>query len=65
MNVIVLNAYGQNFQNSLVLPTLTPQTAIFRFLDFTNSDSKFKKSKLLINHILLIFKLYIYRSSEK
>ena len=49
----------------LVLPTLTPQTAIFRFLDFTNSDSKFKKSKLLINHILLIFKLYIYRSSEK
>ena len=48
----------QYFQNSLVLPTLTPQTSIFGFLDF-------KKNKLLINHILLIFKLYVYRSRGK
>ena len=45
------------FQNSLVLPILTPQTAIFWFLGSTNSD--------LINHIVLIFKLYVYRSREK
>ena len=55
----------QYFQNSLVLPILTPQTAIFGFLDSTNSDYNFKKNKLLINHILLIFKLYVYRSREK
>ena len=53
------------FQNSFVLPILTPQTAIFGFLDSTNSDYNFKKNKLLINHILLIFKLYVYRSREK
>ena len=48
------------FQNSLVLPILTPQTAIIAFFDSTNSDYNFKKNKLLINHILLIFKLYVY-----
>ena len=53
------------FQNSLVLPILTPQPAIFGFLDSINSDYNFKKNKLLINHILLIFKLYVYRSREK
>ena len=53
------------FQNSLVLPILTPQTAIFGFLDSTNSHYNIKKSKLLINHILLIFELYVYRSREK
>ena len=53
------------FQNSFVLPILTPQTAIFVFLNSTNCDCNFKKNKLLINHILLIFKLYVYRSREK
>ena len=53
------------FQNSLVLPILTPQTGIFGFLDSTNSDYNFKKKKLLINHILLIFTLYVYRSRER
>ena len=55
----------QFFKNSLVLPTLTPQTAIFGFFDSTKSEYNFKKNKLLINHILLIFKLYVYRSREK
>ena len=55
----------QYFQNSLVLLTLTPQTAIFGFPDSTNSDYNFKKNRLLINHILLIFELYVYRSKEK
>ena len=56
---------GHYFQNSLVLPILKPQTAIFAFLDSTNSDYNFKKNKLLINHILKIFKLCVYRSGEK
>ena len=55
----------QYFQNSLVLSTLTPQAAIFGFLYSTNSDYNFKNNKLLINHILPIFKLYVYRSREK
>ena len=33
----------QYFQNSLELPTFTPQTSIFGFLDSINSDSKFKE----------------------
>ena len=52
----------------LVLPTLTLQTGIFGFLDSTNSESKLKKKKkieLLINHILLKFKLYIYKCRKK
>ena len=53
------------FQKSLVLLILTPQTVIFGFLNSTSSDYTFKKNKLLINRILLIFKLYVYRSREK
>ena len=53
----------QCFQNNLILPTLTPQTAIFGFLDYT--DSIFEKNKCLSNHILLIFKFYDYKSREK
>ena len=52
----------QCFQNNLILPTLTPQTAIFGFLDYTNNDSIFENNKCLSNHILLIFKLYVYIS---
>ena len=52
------SALVQYFQKSLVLQTLTPQTAIYGFLDSKNSDYNFKKNKLLINHILLIFTLY-------
>ena len=41
----------QLFQNSLVLPTLTPQTIIFGLLNSTNRDSYFfKKNTHLINH---------------
>ena len=55
----------QFLQNNLILPTLTPQTAIFDFLDYTNNDSIFEKNKCVSNHILLIFKLYMYKSREK
>ena len=49
----------QCFQNNLILPTLTPETAIFGFLDSSNNDSIFENNKCLSNHILLIFKLHV------
>ena len=55
----------QCFQNNLILQTLTPQTAIFGFLDSANNDPIFENNKCLRNHILLIFKLYVYKSREK
>ena len=55
----------QYFQNSLTLPALTPQTAIFGILDSASDDSIFKNNKVFINHILLIFKLYLYKFREK
>ena len=55
----------QCFQNSLTLPALTPQTAIFGILDSASNDSIFKNNKVFINHILLIFKLYLYKFREK
>ena len=54
----------QCFQNTLILPTLTPQTAILGILDSASNNSFFE-NKILINHILLIFKLYVYKSREK
>ena len=63
IRVILLNAHG--LMESLSLTILTLQTAIFGLLDSTNSDSKFMKNKLLIDQILLIFKLYVYKSKEK
>ena len=54
----------QCFQNNLILPFLTPQTAIFGFLD-SIYDSIYENNKCLSNHILLIFKLYVYKSIEK
>ena len=55
----------QCFQNTLILPTLTPQTAILGILDSVSNNSFFENNKILINHILLIFKLYVYKSREK
>ena len=55
----------QCFQNNLNLPTLTPQTAIFGFLDSANNESIFENNEVFISHILLIFKLYVHKSREK
>ena len=55
----------QGFQNTLILPTLTPQTAILGILDSASNNSFFENNEILINHILLIFKLYVYKSGEK
>jgi len=42
----------------MVIPEITPQSAILGFLDSNHNN------EILINHLLLIFKLYIYRSRE-
>ena len=53
------------FSKNLTFSTSAPQTAIFGFLDSANNDSLYKNDKVLSNHILLIFKLYVYKSREK
>ena len=46
--------------NDIFLPILTPQTAIFGFINgIENSVYK------ITNYILLIFKLHVYKSREK
>ena len=50
----------QCFQNTLILPTLTPQTAILGILDSVSNNSFSENNKKLINHILLVLKLYVY-----
>ena len=41
MNVAMLNIYSSDlvlyFQNTLILPTLTPQTAVLRIFDFASN----------------------------
>ena len=53
----------QCFQNNLILPTLTPQVAIFRILESASNGSLFK-SKVFINHILLYLS-YMCLNPEK
>ena len=56
----------QYFQNSLVLPTLTPQTVILDSLIRQTLTPNLKlKIKLLINLFLLMSKLYVYKSRKK
>ena len=47
------------FETDLSFPDLTPQAAFFGFIN--ESDNSLN---ILQNHILLIFKLYIYQSRE-
>ena len=53
------------FQNCLVLPTLTPQTIIFGILDSVSNISFFGNNKVFVSYVLLIFKLYVYKTREK
>ena len=46
-----------SFQNLLVIPSITPQSVIFGFTDH-------KENYNLINHILVIFKYYVYKTRE-
>ena len=50
---------NRHFHSDLKFPKLTPQTAILGI--FNDSVSNIH----LINHILLLFKLYIYKSRNK
>ena len=46
-----------SFRNVLTIPSITPQSAIFGFTDH-------KENYHLINHILLIFKYFVYKTGE-
>ena len=46
-------------KQDIVLPHLIPQSAIFGFLDIQ------QKEYILINHLLIIFKFYVYSTSRK
>ena len=48
------------FHDDFSLPILSPQTALFGFLDFSEHEDLF-----LFNHILLVFKLYLYKTREE
>ena len=43
----------------LNLPYLTPQSAFFGFLDISNKDY------LIVTHLLLLFKYYIYNARNR
>ena len=53
----------QCVQNSLILLTLTPQTAICGILDSLSDDST-NKNKVFINNNLLVIKLYVSSKSR-
>ena len=55
----------QFFQNNLISAILTPETVIFGFLDSTYNDNVFDNNRYLSNHMLLIFKLFVYKNTEK
>ena len=55
----------QCFQSTLLFPTLTPLNVIFEILDSVSNNSFFENNKDFVDHILLIFKLYVYKSREK
>ena len=44
-------------ENKILLPSITPQNAIFGFIDIT-------ENKILLNHLLLIFKFYLYNARK-
>ena len=46
------------FVNKLDIPLTTPQSAIFGFLDIKNENY------LIINHLLLIYKFYLYKARD-
>ena len=53
------------FRNTLILSTLTQQTAIFGILDSLGITSFFENNRVFVNNILLIYKLYVYKTREE
>ena len=52
------------FQNALLSPNVTAQTATFGILDSISNYFFFKNNKAFFNHVLLLFKLCIYKLKE-
>ena len=48
------------FHDDFPLPILSPQTALFGILDFSEHEGLF-----LFNHVLLVFELYLYKTREE
>ena len=62
MNVTVLYLWSnlvQYFQNSLTLPTSTPQTATFGILNSASNDSIFKNNKVFVKSFFFFFFLLL------
>ena len=63
--VQLYNPFGSQlnvfFSGSITFPTLTPQTAIFGLISSENNNSNI----LILYHLLLVFKLYIYKARER
>ena len=53
---LLWNQLKSMLSNKLVFPISTPQGAIFRFWDLDTNEH------LILNHFLLIFKIYIYNA---
>ena len=54
-----------NFYRGFLFVFFEKNFVNFGFFDSANKDSVFENNKVLSNHILLTFKLYIYKSREK
>ena len=54
-----MDAINSHLNGHLNLPHLTPQRAIFDFLDISNKDY------LIVNHLLLLFKYYIPNARDR
>ena len=67
VNVTLLNILIRIscFQITLRWITSTMQTTIFGILNFVSNNCFFENNKISTNNILLILKLYVYKSREK
>ena len=59
---ILWNQLSLSFQTDLDFPDLTPQAALFGFINESDDNLNILQNQ---NHILLIFKLYVYQSRER
>lgn len=54
----IWNQVRRFFSSKLDIPIITPQSAIFGFIESKNKNNQ------IINHLLLIYKLYVYKARE-
>ena len=53
------------FSNTLILPTLTTQTAILEILDSVSNNSFFENNEIFIDHFLYLYLSYTSINLEK